>query len=206
MNWDAATRARLRKARRYILLYALLIGLAIAVILPISWIVASSFTTRETVWKNALPFSWRAFFPAGIYAGRLPSDLRKRLRHGAAEYIFSRRGHGRARHRRRRNVGLRLRPPQVPLEELPLRTSCLQFHDPRRLDNHPLIRPGAGSGLAEYLAGAHRSRLGQRHYHLPLPPVLRRDSAGPDRRAPRRRRHLAASLPCASSCPSPNRL
>ncbi|MCY3779407.1 MAG: carbohydrate ABC transporter permease [Chloroflexi bacterium] len=63
MKWDAATRARLRKARRYILLYALLIGLAIAVILPISWIIASSFTTRETVWKNALPFSWRAFFP-----------------------------------------------------------------------------------------------------------------------------------------------
>ena len=63
MKWDAATRARLRKARRYILLYALLIGLAIAVILPISWILASSFTTRETVWKNALPFTWRAFFP-----------------------------------------------------------------------------------------------------------------------------------------------
>ena len=32
--------------------------------MPISWIVASSFTTRETVWKNVLPFSWRAFFPA----------------------------------------------------------------------------------------------------------------------------------------------
>ena len=63
MKWDAATGARLRKARRHILIYALLIGLAIAVILPISWIIASSFTTRETVWKNALPFSWRAFFP-----------------------------------------------------------------------------------------------------------------------------------------------
>jgi len=55
---------RLRKARRYILLYVLLIAIAIAIILPISWIVASSFTTRETVWKNVLPFSWRAFFPA----------------------------------------------------------------------------------------------------------------------------------------------
>ncbi len=56
--------ARLRKAGRYALLYLLLIALAIAVILPIAWIIASSFTTRETVWQNVLPFSWRAFFPA----------------------------------------------------------------------------------------------------------------------------------------------
>ena len=64
MRLNNATIMRLRKARRYILLYALLIAIAIAIILPISWIVASSFTTRETVWKNVLPFSWRAFFPA----------------------------------------------------------------------------------------------------------------------------------------------
>ena len=64
MNRDHTTLLRLRKARRYILLYALLIAIAVAIILPISWIVASSFTTRETVWKNVLPFSWRAFFPA----------------------------------------------------------------------------------------------------------------------------------------------
>ncbi|MDE2820469.1 MAG: carbohydrate ABC transporter permease [Chloroflexota bacterium] len=64
MNWNHASLMRLRKARRYILLYVLLIAIAIAIILPISWIVASSFTTRETVWKNVLPFSWRAFFPA----------------------------------------------------------------------------------------------------------------------------------------------
>jgi multiple sugar transport system permease protein len=36
----------------------------VAVILaPLWWIGASSFTTRETVWKNVLPFSWRAFWP-----------------------------------------------------------------------------------------------------------------------------------------------
>ncbi len=64
MNRDRTTLMRLRKARRYILLYVLLIAIAIAIILPISWIVASSFTTRETVWKNVLPFSWRAFFPS----------------------------------------------------------------------------------------------------------------------------------------------
>ncbi len=64
MRLNNATIMRLRKARRYILLYALLFAIAIAIILPISWIVASSFTTRETVWKNVLPFSWRAFFPA----------------------------------------------------------------------------------------------------------------------------------------------
>ena len=64
MKLDAAAKTRLRKLRRHILLYALLIAIAIAVILPIWWIVASSFTTRETVWKNVLPFSWRAFLPA----------------------------------------------------------------------------------------------------------------------------------------------
>lgn len=60
---NPADLARLRKLRRYILLYGLLIALAIAIVLPIAWILASSFTTRETVWKNVLPFSWRAFVP-----------------------------------------------------------------------------------------------------------------------------------------------
>jgi multiple sugar transport system permease protein len=44
-------------------LYALLVASAIIVLLPLEWVVASSFTTRETVWKNVLPFNWRAFFP-----------------------------------------------------------------------------------------------------------------------------------------------
>ncbi len=60
---EPATITRLRKWRRYALLYCLLIALAILILLPIAWIIASSFTTRETVWKNVLPFSWRAFFP-----------------------------------------------------------------------------------------------------------------------------------------------
>lgn len=55
--------SRLNKLWRLLTTYFLLIIIAIMVILPISWIIASSFTTRETVWKNVLPFSWRAFIP-----------------------------------------------------------------------------------------------------------------------------------------------
>ncbi|NPV68417.1 MAG: carbohydrate ABC transporter permease [Anaerolineae bacterium] len=55
--------SRLNKLWRLLTTYFLLITIAIMVILPISWIIASSFTTRETVWKNVLPFSWRAFIP-----------------------------------------------------------------------------------------------------------------------------------------------
>ena len=54
---------RMRKARRHILLYLLLFVVAIVVIVPIAWIIASSFTARANVWKNVLPFSWRAFLP-----------------------------------------------------------------------------------------------------------------------------------------------
>ena len=54
---------RMRKARRHILLYLLLFVVAIVVIVPIAWIIASSFTARDNVWKNVLPFSWRAFWP-----------------------------------------------------------------------------------------------------------------------------------------------
>ncbi len=43
--------------------YGLLVLLLIVVVLPLWWIVVSSFTTRETVWKNVLPFSWRALLP-----------------------------------------------------------------------------------------------------------------------------------------------
>jgi multiple sugar transport system permease protein len=54
---------RFRKLLHQVLVYLLLITVAAIVILPMSWIIVSSFTTAETVWSNVLPFSWRAFFP-----------------------------------------------------------------------------------------------------------------------------------------------
>ena len=60
---EPASRWRQSRAWRRALLYLLLILIALLIILPIAWVIASSFTTRETVWKNVLPFSWRAFFP-----------------------------------------------------------------------------------------------------------------------------------------------
>ena len=44
--------------------YAGLIVLALLVLIPLWWVMVSSFTTRETVWANVLPFNWRAFLPA----------------------------------------------------------------------------------------------------------------------------------------------
>lgn len=46
-----------------VLLYGLMLLLVAVVLVPLWWIAASSFTTRETVWANALPFSWRALWP-----------------------------------------------------------------------------------------------------------------------------------------------
>lgn len=61
----AAGRRRVKTARlaHYLLVYALLAAIAILVLVPLEWVVASSFTTRETVWKNVLPFNWRALLP-----------------------------------------------------------------------------------------------------------------------------------------------
>lgn len=61
----AAGRRRVKAARlaHYLLVYALLAAIAILVLVPLEWVVASSFTTRETVWKNVLPFNWRALLP-----------------------------------------------------------------------------------------------------------------------------------------------
>lgn len=47
-----------------IAIYTLLIAIVILVLAPLEWVAASSFTTRETVWKNVLPFTWRALLPA----------------------------------------------------------------------------------------------------------------------------------------------
>jgi multiple sugar transport system permease protein/putative chitobiose transport system permease protein len=52
-----------RRLGRYAAIYAVLIAIAILIIAPLWWVFASSFTTRETVWKHVLPFSWRAFLP-----------------------------------------------------------------------------------------------------------------------------------------------
>lgn len=46
-----------------VLSYAGLILLALLVLVPLWWVMVSSFTTRETVWANVLPFSFRAFLP-----------------------------------------------------------------------------------------------------------------------------------------------
>ncbi|HVL22889.1 MAG TPA: carbohydrate ABC transporter permease [Thermomicrobiales bacterium] len=43
--------------------YLALVILAIIVLLPLEWIIASSFTNRETVFKNVLPFSLKALYP-----------------------------------------------------------------------------------------------------------------------------------------------
>ncbi|CAA9553176.1 MAG: hypothetical protein AVDCRST_MAG73-3134 [uncultured Thermomicrobiales bacterium] len=43
--------------------YGLLVVLAAVILAPLWWIGASSFTTRETAWKNVLPFTWRALLP-----------------------------------------------------------------------------------------------------------------------------------------------
>lgn len=43
--------------------YLALVMLAIVVLLPLEWIIASSFTDRETVFKNVLPFSLKALYP-----------------------------------------------------------------------------------------------------------------------------------------------
>ncbi len=51
------------KIARYVGIYALLVTSAILVLVPLEWVIASSFTTRETVWKNVLPFNWHAFIP-----------------------------------------------------------------------------------------------------------------------------------------------
>lgn len=55
--------AKFSKVARTALTYALLLAVALVIIVPIWWVAVSSFTTRETVWKNVLPFSWRAFVP-----------------------------------------------------------------------------------------------------------------------------------------------
>ncbi len=43
--------------------YLALVIIAIIVVLPLEWIIASSFTDRETVFKNVLPFSLKALWP-----------------------------------------------------------------------------------------------------------------------------------------------
>lgn len=45
-------------------IYALLVILGIIVILPLEWIIASSFNSREAVFRNVLPFSLKALWPS----------------------------------------------------------------------------------------------------------------------------------------------
>lgn len=49
--------------------YLALIVIAIIVIMPLEWIIASSFTNRETVFKNVLPFSLKALWPTNPTLG-----------------------------------------------------------------------------------------------------------------------------------------
>ncbi len=57
------SRVRTTQVAHYVFVYVVLVGIAIIVLAPLEWVIASSFTTRETVWKNVLPFNWHAFLP-----------------------------------------------------------------------------------------------------------------------------------------------
>lgn len=62
-------RLALPRLANRVAIYALLVVIVIVVLAPLEWVVASSFTTRETVWKNVLPFTWRALLPADFSLG-----------------------------------------------------------------------------------------------------------------------------------------
>lgn len=55
--------ATVRFKLSHLWIYAVLVIIAIVVVLPLEWIFASSFTDRETVFKNVLPFSIKALWP-----------------------------------------------------------------------------------------------------------------------------------------------
>ncbi|MBI1281767.1 MAG: ABC transporter permease subunit [Anaerolineaceae bacterium] len=60
-----------------LLTYWLLIMVAILVLLPIAWIIASSFSPRALVWQNVLPFSLKAFLPQQFYLGGYEAIFQK---------------------------------------------------------------------------------------------------------------------------------
>ena len=154
MNRDHTTLLRLRKARRHILLYVLLIAIAVAIILPISWIVASSFTTRETVWKNVLPFSWRAFFPADFtldaYHAIFEKDFGRALLNtfflGAVTVILGIAVGAMS--------GFAFARLKFRAKNFLFALVIFSFMIPGDLTMHPVFRAGERSGLAEHLAGA----------------------------------------------------
>lgn len=88
---------RLRRFAAKVVLYLLLVLTAIIVLAPLEWIMASSFTTRETVWANVLPFSWRALLPAeltlaayrGIFAEGFGRTILNTLFVGATTTVLS---------------------------------------------------------------------------------------------------------------------
>jgi ABC-type glycerol-3-phosphate transport system permease component len=61
MQQQASQQTRFRLSHLWT--YLTLGIIAIIVVLPLEWIIASSFTDRETVFKNVLPFSLKALWP-----------------------------------------------------------------------------------------------------------------------------------------------
>lgn len=88
---------RARRLAATATLYLLLVLTAIIVLAPLEWIMASSFTTRETVWANVLPFSWRALLPTeltlaayrGIFAEGFGRTILNTLFVGATTTVLS---------------------------------------------------------------------------------------------------------------------
>lgn len=88
---------RPRRLAANVVLYGLLILAAIIVLAPLEWVMASSFSTRETVWANVLPFSWRALLPAeftlaayrGIFADGFGRVIFNTLWVGVTTTVFS---------------------------------------------------------------------------------------------------------------------
>jgi multiple sugar transport system permease protein/putative chitobiose transport system permease protein len=63
---DAGQRMKARPTQvdfERLVVYALLILVAAAMVIPLLWAIAASFTPNEKVFQYAYPFSWRAFLP-----------------------------------------------------------------------------------------------------------------------------------------------
>ncbi|CAA9545535.1 MAG: hypothetical protein AVDCRST_MAG19-196, partial [uncultured Thermomicrobiales bacterium] len=138
------------------------------------------------------PVQPQGALPLRANAGRLPGNLRRQgVRPRHPQHVPRLRGHGGRRHRGRGAGRVRLRPHRVSRPARPVRADRGDLHGPVRGDRDPALRPDGEPGLDRHLRRLDRARRRQRGGDLPLPPVLRRDPAGPGGRRTARRRRLA---------------
>ena len=150
-----------------------LVLIATVLLLPIYWLIMSSFRPAGDIFRYAGQFSLETLVPQRLTLENYQQIFAASLPARAVQLAVRQLRHRGARRPRQLDGGIRLRGVRLSVQEGAVRRRAAVLHDAVRVDRHPALHADAHLALDRHLCGADPARGRRRADHLPVPAVLR---------------------------------